>query len=58
MAAALIDTISDNFGTNHYARVPFIIGNTVNDSPEFSYRNGSTTEDAIEYMQALCPNLL
>ncbi len=54
----IVDTISNNFGQSHYARVPFMIGNIVNNSPEFAYHRGSTTEDSIEYMHALYPNLL
>ncbi|OAQ97768.1 hypothetical protein LLEC1_00564 [Akanthomyces lecanii] len=54
----IVDTISNNFRANQYAGVPFILGNIVNNSPEFAYRSGATTEDAIEYMHALYPDLL
>ncbi|OAA50810.1 Carboxylesterase, type B [Beauveria brongniartii RCEF 3172] len=54
----IIDTTTNNFKNGHFAAVPFIIGNVVDTGTAFAHRDGRSTDDVIDYMSDLYPQLL
>ncbi|KAM3537445.1 hypothetical protein ARSEF1564_009633 [Beauveria bassiana] len=53
----IIDTTTNNFRNGHFALVPFIIGNAVDTGTAFAHRDGQSTDDVIDYMSDLYPEL-
>ncbi|KAM3480921.1 hypothetical protein MY5147_000895 [Beauveria neobassiana] len=53
----IIDTTTNNFRNGHFALVPFIIGNAVDTGTAFAHRDSQSTDDVIDYMSDLYPEL-
>ncbi|EJP67450.1 cholinesterase precursor [Beauveria bassiana ARSEF 2860] len=53
----IIDTTTNNFRNGHFALVPFIIGNAVDTGTAFAHRDSHSTDDVIDYMSDLYPEL-
>lgn len=54
----IVNSTTKSFKNKHFARVPFIIGNILDAGTAFSFRNASSTENVMDFMHDLYPNLL